>query len=314
MVTTSGVAGLVIDASGENYSDLIINGLEQEFPYEYGVVNRNALSAGVDLTNFTLICWTTGNTTPVFAENEVNALMPFLDYGGRFLIDGQNIGEDIFDPGGQSQFAQSFYNNYLHASYVSAWGQSYFLNGISGDPIGDQLSFPLASIYDRSPDEFTAFDASAESIFKFGTQSRYNSLRADNSVYRVVYIGFGFEQIDDQAIRDTLITRSIRWLMNGTVVNAPGENLTVKSFSLEQNYPNPFNPSTTISYTLAENTDVSLKIFDVMGQEVAKLVNEKQSAGTHNVQFDASELSSGIYFYKLIAGDFISVKKMSLIK
>ena len=102
--------------------------------------------------------------------------------------------------------------------------------------------------------------------------------------------------------------------MNGVVVTAPDENLVAKYFSLDQNYPNPFNPSTTISYNLAENADVSLKVYDVMGQEVAKLVNEKQSAGTHNVQFDASELSSGIYFYKLIAGDFISVKKMSLIK
>ena len=201
-----------------------------------------------------------------------------------------------------------------YANYVSSVGLTFFFKGIDGDPISDQMNFALTDLYPRDPDQFIPNDANASSLFTFSTFTQYNSLKADDGINRVVYFGFGLEEVADQAVRDTLIARSIRWLMNGVVVTAPDENLVAKYFSLDQNYPNPFNPSTTISYNLAENADVSLKVYDVMGQEVAKLVNEKQSAGTHNVQFDASELSSGIYFYKLIAGDFISVKKMSLIK
>jgi hypothetical protein len=85
-------------------------------------------------------------------------------------------------------------------------------------------------------------------------------------------------------------------------------------FGLEQNYPNPFNPATKITYTIAEESQVSLKIYDVMGGEVVELVNGKQTAGAYTVDFDAASLASGTYFYKLTAGEFISVKKMLLLK
>ncbi|MEI7811356.1 MAG: T9SS type A sorting domain-containing protein, partial [Ignavibacteria bacterium] len=89
---------------------------------------------------------------------------------------------------------------------------------------------------------------------------------------------------------------------------------SVSSYSVSQNYPNPFNPTTNIKYSIAKSGIVSLKIFDVIGKEVAVLVNQYQTAGTYHVQFDASHLSSGIYFYKLQSGDFTSVNKMMLIK
>jgi photosystem II stability/assembly factor-like uncharacterized protein len=86
------------------------------------------------------------------------------------------------------------------------------------------------------------------------------------------------------------------------------------TFSLSQNYPNPFNPSTDIKYCLKDNCDVKLIIYDILGREVALIVNEHQDAGFKTVHLDASYLSTGIYFYKLIAGEFISVKKMLLLR
>jgi len=85
-------------------------------------------------------------------------------------------------------------------------------------------------------------------------------------------------------------------------------------FSLNQNYPNPFNPSTSISFTLPEVSQVRLTVFDVTGREVAVLVNGMRNAGTHSVTFDASGLASGIYLYKLEAGSFSSIQKMVLMK
>jgi Secretion system C-terminal sorting domain len=87
-----------------------------------------------------------------------------------------------------------------------------------------------------------------------------------------------------------------------------------ESYSLQQNYPNPFNPTTVIRYSLSENSFISLKVYDILGKEVATLVNEKQNAGTYSFEFNGSNLSSGIYFYKIEAGDFRETKRMVLIK
>lgn len=85
-------------------------------------------------------------------------------------------------------------------------------------------------------------------------------------------------------------------------------------FSLDQNYPNPFNPTTTIRYQLAEAGAVQLKLYDVLGRVVATLVNERQEAGQYETRFNASSLSSGIYFYTIRAGNKIATKKMMLLK
>jgi hypothetical protein len=94
-----------------------------------------------------------------------------------------------------------------------------------------------------------------------------------------------------------------------------GEELPLpESFAVEQNYPNPFNPVTTIKYTLAANSDVSLIVYDLLGREVAVLVNDRRPAGRYQVTFDGASLASGVYFYRLKAGEFISTKKMIFMK
>ncbi len=85
-------------------------------------------------------------------------------------------------------------------------------------------------------------------------------------------------------------------------------------YSLEQNYPNPFNPSTTIKFSVPEATRVTLTVFNTLGEEIAVLVNQFMEAGTHQVNFNAVNLNSGMYFYRLEAGDFVQVKKMTLLK
>jgi len=87
-----------------------------------------------------------------------------------------------------------------------------------------------------------------------------------------------------------------------------------KTFLLEQNYPNPFNPSTTIRYQLPVASEVKLEVYDVLGKKIATLVNERQSAGSYQVVWNASGLSSGTYFYRLQAGTFTQTKKMILVK
>jgi len=86
------------------------------------------------------------------------------------------------------------------------------------------------------------------------------------------------------------------------------------NFSLSQNYPNPFNPSTTIRFSIPEESFVTIKVFNILGEEITTLINENIVSGNYEVEFDASKLPSGIYFYKLQAGSFIESKKMVLMK
>jgi len=88
----------------------------------------------------------------------------------------------------------------------------------------------------------------------------------------------------------------------------------VFDFTLSQNYPNPFNPSTSIQYTVGSPHYVTLKVYDVLGNEVATLVNEEKPSGSYELEFDAEKLSSGVYYYRLKAGEFIQTKKMILLK
>jgi hypothetical protein len=83
---------------------------------------------------------------------------------------------------------------------------------------------------------------------------------------------------------------------------------------LEQNYPNPFNPTTVIKYSIPVDGYVTLAVYNLLGEKVASLVNDNLKAGGHEVSFDASNLSSGVYFYRLESGSFTSVKKLMLLK
>jgi hypothetical protein len=89
---------------------------------------------------------------------------------------------------------------------------------------------------------------------------------------------------------------------------------TVKSFALFQNYPNPFNPNTTISFQLPEPSYITLKVFDAIGTEVETIAEGNYPAGVHEIIFDASRLSSGIYLYRIISGTNESTRKMMVVK
>ena len=101
-----------------------------------------------------------------------------------------------------------------------------------------------------------------------------------------------------------------RMMMKTFVLNF----LAPQEFKLEQNFPNPFNPGTTIQYQLPSAVKVTLKVYDILGREVATLVNEKQDAGYKEVKFNANRFASGMYIYRLTADKYVSTKKMLMVK
>ena len=108
------------------------------------------------------------------------------------------------------------------------------------------------------------------------------------------------------------------WIDAGSPPQVPtsvnNNNGSPSSFSLNQNYPNPFNPSTTISYSIASKGNVTLKVYNVLGKEIAVLVNGEKEAGNYNINFNASALTSGVYFYELSSGGNLLTKKMIIMK
>jgi len=123
--------------------------------------------------------------------------------------------------------------------------------------------------------------------------------------------------LNGRALAQTAVTLDANTITR-PVVTAVENDVVPQAFSLDQNYPNPFNPSTKIQYTTGNAGLVSLKVYDVLGHEVATLVNNNQEAGSYTVPFNTSEaklnLSSGVYFYRLEAGSFVSTKKLILMK
>jgi hypothetical protein len=91
-------------------------------------------------------------------------------------------------------------------------------------------------------------------------------------------------------------------------------NVMPSDYKLEQNYPNPFNPTTSIRYSIPEKSAVELTVFNQLGEFIQTLVNEEKSAGNYEITFNAQNLSSGVYFYQIKANNFVSTKKLVLLK
>jgi hypothetical protein len=139
--------------------------------------------------------------------------------------------------------------------------------------------------------------------------SRYANRSAQMKI-RFRLVSDGGVTADGWYVDDVVLTSYCTSPLVGVTSN-PVVPLT---YALAQNYPNPFNPKTVITYQIPEQTFVTLKVYNLIGQEVATLVNEKKEAGSYDIEFDGSNLASGMYFYKITSGDFTDVKKMILVK
>ncbi len=186
--------------------------------------------------------------------------------------------------------------------------------GSSWKPVNDDLiTDEVNSVY-----EFTA--SSKYGVFAgLGNGGMYNSIDNGNTWHYLTEFENYFNAVQSFAwlSEDSLLVGTSDGMYIVTLGIATGvENDPVlpEKFELSQNYPNPFNPTTMINFQLSISSYVTLKVYDVLGREVATLVNEEKFPGTYEATFNASNLSSGIYFYTLRAGNFIETKKMLLVK
>ena len=117
-----------------------------------------------------------------------------------------------------------------------------------------------------------------------------------------------------KATADLFVSNASNIVSSNVLYYKRTDELLPEKYSLEQNYPNPFNPATLIIFSIPNDEFVSLRIYDVLGREVAQIINERRSAGTHQVEFDGASLNSGVYYYTLTAGSYTETKKMLMVK
>ncbi|GAB1348670.1 hypothetical protein MASR1M107_08820 [Ignavibacteriales bacterium] len=202
----------------------------------------------------------------------------------RVIIDGSAGTDSLIGKGANYYWEEKFPSGYIVECRISLADLALH---------GNDLTFVPKEGY-RLPIDFALNDADATNSREgIMTYSLYNEDKSYQDVSRWIYTWIGN-------------------LWEPTDIN--DLELTADSYILTQNYPNPFNPSTTIKYAIEKPGLVTLKVYDVLGKEVASLVNQDQAAGVYSVKFDASLLSSGIYFYKLESGSFTKINKMMLVK
>jgi hypothetical protein len=256
-----------------------------------------------------------GNYQSFIKRPEWNDIMLLKDY----MIDSLGITE-------VSDWLYSFANS-ISADGLTLVGTAYPL---SGGPIAYVLKFE-----NPVPVELTSFAASYENNkVKLGwtTSSELNNQGFDverktqNSEWnKIGFIngnGTTTEANSYKFIDNSISSKKYYYRLNQIDFDGTCEysNVvevdinTVTDFSLNQNYPNPFNPSTKISFSLPQTANVKLSVFNLLGEKVAELVNEVKSSGFYEVDFSGSNLTSGMYLYRLEAGDFVSTRKMTLIK
>lgn len=133
-------------------------------------------------------------------------------------------------------------------------------------------------------------------------------------VFPLTNVGTGYAQMQAGTLRnpDIRSTVDLTAIVNPTAVET--ENTLVTDYYLAQNYPNPFNPSTKINFGLKKSSNVEINVYNILGNKVATLVNEFKPAGNHSVLFNAKNLSSGIYFYKIVTNEFAQTRKMLMLK
>jgi hypothetical protein len=211
-----------------------------------------------------------------------------------------------------------FNEGVLSSTETGSWCDSMVLEGSNyyyGENFPDgyivEARIPLSDLATKRNDGYTGTDiinvGYADRIsFDLGINDNDNGLTREGMLF--------YSALDNDNGWGNPRVWTHSWITNWWLVDVENPNVTVTKFNLEQNYPNPFNPTSLIRYSIPKSGLVTLKVYDILGKEVATLVNEEKVAGSYNLKFDASKLSSGVYMYKIESGNYTETKKMVLIK
>ncbi len=266
-----------------------------------------------DISMFDVLVWNTSNATDdVLNAFEVNVISTFLDAGGKVLLSGENIGEFA----GTEDLLADYFMAEHELDYV---GQSYILLlGSADGPFPDAELIISGGVSTTEGQSSVTPLAGAESLFYYYSIENIAGVGYTGDTFSTVYLPFNLEAVsgvgESWSAADLLWT-CLHWMGATTSVeDAPAAEAVLPQNVTLSGYPNPFNAAMTVSYTLPAAAEVELSVINLLGQTVAELSSGQVAAGVHEVTWDASTLSSGVYFLNLRAGDDMRMEKVMLLK
>lgn len=279
--------------------------------------------------------------TSIDGDNDLSVLA-YVAVDQNYLYVAYDINDDIYSPSGNtSSWLNDCPDIYIglynwhgapHTNYQRGNQPDYHLRFTFDRILGDVPAGTLDTLgpnYHFGPKFPSGYTVEARipwtALAALGNDTLFTPVEG----YRIP-IDFSINDRDNSPEREGILTYSpynedqswsdvSRWLYTwiGNLwdpLSVEREDVVVKDYQLYQNYPNPFNPTTEIQFTLPKNEHVTLKVYDVLGREVARLIEGELQSGLYKVKFDASKLTSGVYYYRLESGSFNQTKKMMLIK
>ena len=282
--------------------------------YKFKIINQvtACIGTGTTSSNYPFgTYWEDGRTQLLYLSSEITAAG-----GATGFI--QQVGFNVISVGGPAMNGFNIRMQNTSVSTISAWTSSNWTTCYSG-------TYTVASTGWQYITLTTPFywvngqNLLIEVCYNNNSWTAYSPVNASTATGLMI----GYEMdlpTGDGCTEPTWTASSLAYRDNMCFVMNPGtsvgtvNNIIPGEYKLSQNYPNPFNPTTKIEFALPKNGFVSIKIYDVLGREVKNLVNETKAAGYYSVDFNATDLSSGVYFYKLESNGFSDIKRMMLIK
>ncbi|MCH7495977.1 MAG: N-acetylmuramoyl-L-alanine amidase [Candidatus Marinimicrobia bacterium] len=290
--------------------------------------NDAVIDGSVNLLDYRIVVWLSGDegvADESFNSVEQSRVKAFLESGGMLFLSGSEIGYDLVERGSSTD--RTFYRNYLKADYKLDDSEQLSVTGVPGEIFG-AVTFGFgntalgAAYVEDFPDAIEPIDGSRALL-------TYNNTNAGAGIIyegvfgsslmpgRLIYLPFPFEVIELSDMRDMVMTAALNEF--GRILRVSDEELLPKSVYLLQNFPNPFNVSTMIRFELPNEEKLSLIIYDMLGREVVRLIENARMSGMVEQQWDGKNssgnfVSSGIYVSVLIIENEVLSKKMTLLK
>jgi hypothetical protein len=275
--------------------------------FEHGEVTQT------EIDQYNLVIWQTGPAADPLSAGEVTLLQNAMDNGVNVFLSGENIDDQ--------HAGTDFYANYLRAESTGGAGnQALDAVAGAGGPVEDGTRLVLAGAggagNSSGPDVIAPVN---------GSVAAYNFLNAPDDIgmvyyagdYKLVYMASNFEAVSGaggSTPRSQFINNMMAWLDISDVEESDSPASVPDEFAIAAAYPNPFNPSTTLDIALPQQSHVNLRVFDVLGREVATLADAPLNAGTHSIQWNADGLAAGMYFAVMQARGATHTAKLLLVK
>lgn len=277
-----------------------------------------------DLMDYKMIDWIAGLDKNVFTFKERNFIRAYLEGGGKLFMNGADIQDNVYSV----ERDAAFYSTYLKAKWKVRDTQTFFTESVASGIFNGIGMVDLDNSVNEKykvfkPDGFKPVEGAEacliyserdSSLFGSAALQYTGTFAGSSNEAQLVYMGFPFETIYPDSLRDAVMKCILAYFDYPVTLTSIDDIASPQDFVLKQNYPNPFNPITVIGYSLPASDKVDLSIFDMNGRKVTTLVRGLRSSGYHEINWDASTCSSGLYTYRLQVGDNVLSKKMLLMK